>query len=260
MGFPVRGRDYGPPLMNRMTTAVKWLLIVNCAIFLLSFLLDRMGYGTILLPFALVPRSVVFSMAIWQPVTYLFLHSTAGFGHILMNMLTLWMFGTALESVWGTKRFLQYYFFCGVGAGFCVVVLNAMFGSMNTRTIGASGAIYGLLLAFGILFPRAVIYFFGLFPIEARWYVLIMGVVVFLSALGDSGGSVSHFAHLGGMAFGYAFLKLGLGRPKGRNAVASPGLVEQLAGYYHQWKLQRAKRKFQVYLKKHGSKRDDWVN
>ncbi|MBL0159845.1 MAG: rhomboid family intramembrane serine protease [Bryobacterales bacterium] len=73
--------------------------------------------------------------------TYLFLPSTAGFGHILMNMLTLWMFGTALESVWGTRRFLQFYFFCGVGAGVCVIVLNALFGSMNTRTIGASGAI-----------------------------------------------------------------------------------------------------------------------
>lgn len=260
MAFSVRDRGYGPPPMNRMTTAVKWLLIVNCAIFLLSFLLERTPVGQIFLPFALVPRSVIFSFAIWQPFTYLFLHSTAGFGHILMNMLTLWMFGTALESVWGTRRFLQYYFFCGVGAGLCVVVLNAMFGSMNTRTIGASGAIYGLLLAFGILFPRSIIYFFGLFPIEARWYVLIMGAIVFLSALGDSGGSVSHFAHLGGMAFGYAFLKLGLGAAKGRGPVIRFSLREEFNSRYQEWKLQRAKKKFQVYLKKHGTKRDDWIN
>jgi len=260
MAFSVRDRGYGPPPMNRMTTAVKWLLIVNCAVFLLSFLLERTGVGQIFLPFALVPRSVLFSFAIWQPFTYLFLHSTAGFGHILMNMLTLWMFGTALESVWGTRRFLQYYFFCGVGAGICVVILNAMFGSMNVRTIGASGAIYGLLLAFGILFPRSIIYFFGLFPIEARWYVLIMGAVVFLSALGDTGGSVSHFAHLGGMAFGYAFLKLGMGSAKGRGPVIRFSLREEFNSRYQEWKLQRAKKKFQVYLKKHGTKRDDWVN
>jgi len=246
--------------MNRMTTAVKWLLIVNCGMFLFSFLLERVGYGTLLLPFALIPQWVVFKLAIWQPFTYLFLHSTAGFGHILMNMLTLWMFGTALESVWGTRRFLQFYFFCGVGAGVCVIVLNALFGSMNIRTIGASGAIYGLLLAFGILFPRSIIYFFGLFPIEARWYVLIMGAIVFLSALGDSSGSVSHFAHLGGMAFGYAFLKLGLGAAKGRGPVVRFSLREEFNSRYQEWKLQRAKKKFQVYLKKHGTKRDDWIN
>jgi membrane associated rhomboid family serine protease len=246
--------------MNRMTTAVKWLLIVNCGMFLFSFLLERVGYGALLLPFALIPQWVVFKLALWQPVTYLFLHSTSGFGHILMNMLTLWMFGTPLESVWGTRRFLQYYFFCGVGAGVCVIVLNALFGSMNIRTIGASGAIYGLLLAFGILFPRAIIYFFGLFPIEARWYVLIMGAIVFLSALGDTGGSVSHFAHLGGMAFGYAFLKLGMGAAKGRGPVIRFSLREEINGRYQEWKLQRAKKKFQVYLKKHGKKKDDWVN
>ncbi len=259
MGFSVRDRGYGPPSMNRMTTAVKWLLIVNCGVFLLSFMLERVGYGLVLVPFALVPRAVLFSLAIWQPVTYLFLHSTAGFGHILMNMLTLWMFGTALESTWGTRRFLQYYFFCGVGAALCVVVLNAMFGSMNARTIGASGAIYGLLLAFGILFPRAVIYFFGLFPIEARWYVLIMGAIVFLSALGDSGGSVSHFAHLGGMAFGYLFLRSRLGSPKGRGPVARFSLREEFNRNYQEWKLRRAKKRFQVYLKKHGSQGGDRI-
>lgn len=260
MAYSVRDRGYGPPPMNRMTTAVKWLLIVNCGVFLLNFLAARGGYAEYFLPFALVPRSVLFSLALWQLVTYLFLHSIFGFGHILMNMLTLWMFGTALESTWGTRRFLQYYFFCGVGAGICVVIMNALFGEMNVRTIGASGAIYGVLLAFGILFPRAIIYFFGLFPIEARWYVLIMGVIVFLSALGDSGGSVSHFAHLGGMAFGYTFLKLGMGAAKGRAPVVRFSLRREIEKWYREWKLQRAKKKFQVYLKKQGTRHDDRIH
>jgi membrane associated rhomboid family serine protease len=254
--------------MSRMTVGVKWLLISNCVLFVAYFIAAGMGGAQYFLPFALVPRSVLGSLALWQLFTYLFLHSPYGFGHILVNMLTLWMFGTALESTWGTRRFLQYYFFCGVGAGVCVVALNALTGTMNTRTIGASGAIYGLLLAFGILFPRAVIYFFGLFPIEARWYVLIMGAIVFLSALGDTGGGVSHFAHLGGMAFGYAWLRFGLGtRRSASRGPKGPGLLESIEGAYRDWKLQRAKKKFQVYLRKHGTgsgyprpgDKDDWV-
>ncbi|MBI5084384.1 MAG: rhomboid family intramembrane serine protease [Acidobacteria bacterium] len=254
--------------MSRMTPGVKWLLIANGVLFVLYFLAARGEAGLYFLPFALVPKAVIGSLALWQLVTYLFLHSPFGFGHILVNMLTLWMFGTALESTWGTRRFLQYYFFCGAGAGVCVVVLNALTGTMNTRTIGASGAIYGLLLAFGILFPRAVIYFFGLFPIEARWYVLIMGAIVFLSAFGDAGSGVSHFAHLGGMLFGYIWLRFGLGSR--RRGSRGPGMLESLDTAYKNWKMSRAKKKFQVYLKKHGTgigypgdserDRDKWVH
>ena len=103
--------------------------------------------------FGLVPQAVVEVFAVWQLVTYMFLHDPRGFGHILFNMLTLWMFGKDLEATWGTRRFLKFYFVCGVGAGICVVIGNSLFGTMATRTIGASGAIFGLLLAFGMLFP-----------------------------------------------------------------------------------------------------------
>ncbi len=92
--------------------------------------------------------------AIWQLVTYMFLHSVTNFWHILLNMFMLWMFGKDIENTWGTKRFLQYYFLCGIGAGICVVVGNVLFGSLDTQTIGASGAIYGLLLAFGMSVSR----------------------------------------------------------------------------------------------------------
>jgi len=258
MAYSVRDRSIGPPPMYRMTTGVKWLLIINVALFVAYFLAANTALEQIFLPFALVPKSVLGHLAIWQLFTYMFLHSPFGFGHILMNMLMLWMFGTALEGTWGTRRFLQYYFFCGVGAGICVVVLNLFAGSLNTRTIGASGAIYGLMLAFGILFPRAVIYFLMLFPIEARWFVMIMGAIVFLSTLRDSGGGVSHIAHLGGMIFGFIWLRMGLGF-KSRSSALSVNPIQSTMDAYREWKLRRAKRKFQVYLKKQGTAaKKDW--
>ena len=257
MANSYRTRFANSPIMGGMTPAVKWLLIVNTAVFVASLLLARSANDFLLPWFGLVPSQVVHSLAIWQPVTYLFLHSTSGFGHILMNMLTLWMFGVPLEGVMGTRRFVRYYFFCGIGAGISVIVLNYAFGYQNTRTIGASGAIYGLLLAFGLIFPTARILFFFLFPIQARIYVWIMGAIVFLSTLTDSGGGVSNVAHLGGMLFGYLFLRAGLDR------VDLPEFhpIDDLRRSYREWKLARAKRKFQVYLKKRGpGPRDPWVH
>ncbi len=249
--------------MFGMTPAVKWLLIVNTAIFVFCYLLSSAGEQLIGL-FGLTPTAVVHYFAVWQLVTYLFLHSPTTFTHILMNMLTLWMFGVPLESVWGSRRFLRYYFFCGVGAGVSVVVLNYLLlflfhiGNPEAVTIGASGAIYGLLLAFGMLFPDARILFFFLFPIPARVYVWIMAAIVFLSTFGDTGSGVSNFAHLGGIVFGFVFLRLGLDRA--RWPEFHP--LESIESQYHEWKMQRAKRKFQVYLRKHGQPpRDDrWVN
>jgi membrane associated rhomboid family serine protease len=181
----------------------------------------------------------------------MFLHDPYGFGHILFNMLMLWMFGKDLENVWGTKRFLQYYFLCGIGAGICVIAGNAMFGEMNVRTIGASGAIYGLLLAFGMLFPDVTVLFSFLFPIKAKYFVMIIGAIAFLSTLGDTGGGVSHVAHLGGMVFGYFYLKSRLVRVD---------LFDALERQYKDYRVRRAKKKFQVYLRKHGSDRDTTIH
>jgi membrane associated rhomboid family serine protease len=262
MAQSYRARFAGSPLMFGMTPAVKWLLIVNTAIFVFCYLLSSAGEQLIGL-FGLTPTAVVHYFAVWQLVTYLFLHSPTTFTHILMNMLTLWMFGVPLESVWGSRRFLRYYFFCGVGAGLSVVVLNYLLlflfhiGNPEAVTIGASGAIYGLLLAFGMLFPDARILFFFLFPIPARIYVWIMGAIVFLSTF-DTGSSVSNYAHLGGMVCGFVFFRLGLDRA--RWPEFHP--LESIESQYREWKMQRAKRKFQVYLRKHGQPpRDDrWVN
>ncbi len=241
--------------MFRVTPAVRWLLIANAVCFVLYFLAARSAYGPWFAELALSPRAVLTQFALWQLVTYMFLHSPLGFGHILINMLSLWMFGGPLEDVWGTRRFLHFYLFCGIGAGVCVVVLNAFAGSMDTRTIGASGAVYGVLIAFAMLFPRAIIYLFLMFPIEARWFVLILGAIVFLSAIGDTGGGVSHFAHLGGLLFGYVWLRV-YGKARPARAKSGPGVLASLEQRYREWKLQRAKRRFQVYLKKHGTPRD----
>jgi membrane associated rhomboid family serine protease len=255
MGFP--GRGYAPPSLPRVGRGVKWLLISNIALFVFGFFLLRSGGYQFLLPFALVPRSVLTGFAFWQPFSYLFLHDPAGFGHILVNMLVLYMFGSSLESVWGTHRFLKYYFICGVGAAFCVIVANLLFGSLDTRTIGASGAIYGLMLAFGLLFPEATILFMFLFPIKAKYFVMIIGAIAFMSSMGSSSSGVSHVAHLGGMIFGYFYLRSGL--VAGRVSRAGPGTAATLYQRYRDWKFQRAKKKFQVYLKKNSGS-DRWAN
>src|SRR5574341_982124 len=138
---------------------VKWLLIVNSALFVIYFLGVRAGYGHLFQDLGLWPRAVLTLPALWQLLTYLFLHDPYGFAHILFNMLALWMFGSDLERDWGTRRFLKYYFLCGVGAGLCVVAANLAAGTLDTRTIGSAGAIYGLLLAFGLLYPDRIVLF-----------------------------------------------------------------------------------------------------
>jgi membrane associated rhomboid family serine protease len=255
-------RPYATGYTSRyFTNGVKWLLISNISLFVLYFLAANVArVGGIFEPFGLVPGDVLRHFALWQFVTYMFLHDPFGFGHILFNMLTLWMFGSDLERTWGTRRFLRYYFLCGIGAGICVVIANLFFGSLNTRTIGASGAIYGLLLAFGYLYPDREILFSFLFPIKAKYFVMILGAIAFLSSLSASQGGVSHVAHLGGMIFGYAFLR-NQGRLSASRRTSRAGLFERLQEQWREYRIQRAKRKFQVYLRKQqGNDPDKWVH
>jgi membrane associated rhomboid family serine protease len=228
---------------------VKWLLISNVAVFLLTLLLarDEVVLRSVFAWLALSPYHVFHGLRIWQLATYLFLHG--GIWHLLINMFTLWMFGITLEKDWGTRRFLKYYFICGIGAGLCDVSVNALLGHWDSSTIGASGAIYGLLLAFGVMYPETTILFSFLFPIKAKYFVMIYGAIELLSAMNVNTG-VSNIAHLGGMAFGFIYLKMHF-----------PTLdLEEVRGWYRNWKMQRAKKKFQVYLRKRGSDRDRWVN
>ncbi|MGH9660245.1 MAG: rhomboid family intramembrane serine protease [Bryobacteraceae bacterium] len=230
--------EYLPP-------GVKWLLIVNVALFIPFELSSVIRQHLLLL--SLAPAAVIEKFAVWQLATYMFLHG--GVGHVLFNMLSLWMFGTPLERDWGTRRFLKYYFLCGIGAGLCDVALNAALGHWRTHTIGASGAIYGLLLAFGVMYPNQTVLFSFLFPIKAKYMVMIVGAIAFLGAFRINSG-VSDIAHLGGMAFGFAFLRL--------------RFVKWKSGYlqreFNEWRLRRARKRFQVYLRKNRSDRDTWVN
>src|SRR5437879_1590606 len=157
---------------DSLPPAVKWLLIANIALFLPFNLIPSVAQHMLML--ALVPVMVLQHFAIWQLATYMFLH--AGLMHILFNMLTLWWAGSALERDWGTRGFLKYYFLCGIGAGLCDVVLNGLMHNWGTHTVGASGAIYGLLLAFGLLYPDAPVIFFFV-PMKAKYLVMILGAI-----------------------------------------------------------------------------------
>lgn len=150
--------------------------------------------------FGLVPALVLGKLFIWQLASYMFLHG--GFWHIFFNMFVLWMFGTRLEGTWGTQEFVKYYFLTGVAAGIANVFWN--FGS-PIPTIGASGAIYGLLAAFALFYPEEPIYLYFLFPIKAKYFALILGAIEFLSAYGEDG--IAHVAHLGGMVAGFFYIR-----------------------------------------------------
>jgi membrane associated rhomboid family serine protease len=243
-------RNYARPYlsMGGLPQGVRGLIIANSVVFLLMWLVGPIE-RTFMQWFALVPADVVTRFYVWELVTYLFLHG--GFFHILFNMLGLWFFGKDLEDIWGTRRFLQFYFFCGIGAGIIAVLANYLFGSRLTPTIGASGAIYGIFLVAAVLWPDRIIIFY-IFPIKLKYFVMILGAIEFFG-LRDLNSGVSNIAHLSGMAFGYGFLKASQGR---RFDPVTP-----IRESYKAWKLQRAKRKFQVYLKKQqGGDRDRWVN
>lgn len=182
------------------TPAVRVLILINGAIFVLQGLL-RFPLSPI---FGLVPVEVVRHFTVWQLVTYLFLHG--GFLHVAFNMFALWMFGSQLEQTWGTKKFVRYYFVTGVGAGLINVAFNI--GS-SIPTIGASGAIFGLLLAYGVMFPNNLILLYFFIPIKAKYFVMIFAALEFLMARSYTMDGVAHFAHLGGMAIGLIYLKGG---------------------------------------------------
>ena len=252
MRYDTRYRSRSSLFNWSFPTGVKWLIISNVAVYLVYFFGSYLRGEPIFGALELMPSAVIRG-AFWQLVTYLFLHDLGSIWHILFNMLTLWMFGAPIEETWGTRRFLTYYFVCGIGAGICVVLVNLAFGHPHQRVIGASGAIYGLLLAFGMLFPNQTVLFSFLFPIKAKYMVMIFGAIAFMSSF-QTGSTVSNLAHLGGMIFGFAYMKTQFGSRIGGS------FDFDFRRRWKEYKLQRARKKFKVYLKKHGSDRDTWVN
>ena len=199
---------------------IKLLLLSNVTIYIIfNLLLSGYSVGNVSFDviitkyFALNPlKPVLFnengqilqlSFYPWQLVTYMFLHG--GFFHLLLNMLALWMFGAELENTWGQKRFLTYYMLCGVGAGVCNLLIAPLFTTVGP-TVGASGAIYGILVAFGYLFPNRNIYIYGLIPVKAKYLVILYMLIELFSVAGGSNSGIAHMAHLGGGVIGLVYL------------------------------------------------------
>ncbi len=194
-------QPYSPGGFRVMPPAIKIIIIANISVFLIQMTIIPLGtfittYGA-LWPIAAQGPS---PFHIWQPVSYMFIHG--GLMHLFFNMFMLWMFGMEIENHWGTKEFTIYYFVCGIGAA--IIHLIATIGS-PAPAVGASGAVLGIMLAFGMMFPDRYIYIYFLFPVKAKF--LIIGLVI-LDLLGTMGNSnVAHFAHLGGMLVGFAYIK-----------------------------------------------------
>jgi membrane associated rhomboid family serine protease len=244
-----------------LTPAIRNIIIACTGVFLIQTLLKLLAPLSwnlwYLHEFGLVPLAVTHGLRIWQPVTYLFLHD--GILHILFNMLFLWMFGADLERTWGTRRFYSYFFLTGIGAGLTTVLVKTLLYpvwagvSVTDTTIGASGAIYGVLLAAAIMFPDRQIWLIP-FPVTIPMRIYVAGAIAieFFSTLGSGGDNVSHITHLGGALVGYLYLRRGLFLYRFRND-------------YLDWKRRRARRKFEVYMRDHKNEPprdsdDRWVN
>ena len=226
--------SFGP---GPVTPAVKAIILANIAFFVVSIF-----YAPISDYLGLVPEAVLERFWAWQLASYMFLHASAM--HILFNMLGVWTFGVELERMWGTRFFLRYYAITGVGAAITTIVVGLLpfavtAPTYGTVTVGASGALFGILLAFALYFPERPILMALLFPIPAKYFVIIIGALSYFS----SPGGVAHAAHFGGVIFGYFYLKGGRG-----------GLTAEIKYRYLKWKMNRLRRKFDVY----SGGRSDW--
>jgi membrane associated rhomboid family serine protease len=203
--------------MNGTTYKQSWvirLIILNVVIYFIQIMFSFVGTGVKMIPLSdiliyymgLRPELVIEKFYIWQLGTYMFLHGN--FMHLFLNMYALLIFGVPVEQAWGSRRFLIFYLFTGIGAGITILSLNTFLGGINysMATIGASGAVFGLLLAFGMLFPDAEILLFFILPIKAKYLVFLYGGIELYSLIASSGQSpISHAGHLGGILFGIIY-------------------------------------------------------
>lgn len=217
-----------------VTPGVKGLLIANITLYVVQMVLPAVTE-----PLGLSPELVFRDLWVWQPVTYMFLH--ADLFHILFNMLALWMLGVELERLWGTTAFLRYYLITGVGAALTTLTVAwlpfAFAGQVwYSVTIGASGAIYGLLLAFAYYYPTRPMLFFPIpIAVPAKYFVIILGAIAFFSSLGGRASGVAHATHLGGLVAGYLYLSKGRG-----------GVLGEIKYRWLKWKMARMRKRFDV--------------
>ncbi|HJX85098.1 MAG TPA: rhomboid family intramembrane serine protease [Candidatus Angelobacter sp.] len=237
-----------PPL----TRTVGWILGINTAVFLVVEVMGLSSPGSVdktFLWFGLVPSAVLHHGWLWQMVTYSVLH--AGFAHYFFNMFALWMFGPDIEAVRGPRFFFELYFVGVIGAALFSLALSfsKVLGSPDIPSVGASGAIFAVLMAFAMLFGERKIIVIPLpLAIKAKYYVIILFVVMLVLTLRGHNG-VANEAHLGGLVFGYLFVKFVPRR--GMGFEMSEGLYAG-RNFYHRWKRRRAAKKFQVYMREQG--------
>jgi len=244
------GLGFGVP---PVTPYLKALMIACGAVWLLQVLLAFVGFQIAGLTFerifGVVPLLVIRGM-IWQPFTYMFLHDPLGPMHLLFNLLFLWMFGGELERVWGSREFLRYYVVCGVGGGVFITLMGLISGwtgsgeALYAPTIGASGALFGLMTAYGMIFGERMVLFMLIFPMKARTMAMILFAVAFFYTFTGSGGNISHVGHLGGAITGFLYLKR----------------VWRVGDLYRElrWKIRR--RRFKVMQHESKDDFDRWVN
>jgi membrane associated rhomboid family serine protease len=233
------GYSFGP---GPLTPAIKLIVAANVVVFLADSIVPAMAPA-----FGLYPADVIGELQVWRMVTYMFLHG--GIFHILFNMLALWMFGVELERMWGSRYFTRFYFVSGVGAALTTLLLSLLpfsFANLlySSLTIGASGAVYGILLAYAMYFPHRPIYVYFIFPIPAKYFVMIMGAISLYSSMSAGGGGVAHSTHLGGLVAAYLYLKSGT-----KTSVLAEARYRIL-----KWRINRNRRRFDVYS---GGRSDD---
>ena len=254
--------QYSPTGFRLLPTVVKHLLIINVLMYLATITLTRFNID--LTEYLGLHFFKASHFQPYQLITYMFMH--ANFGHLFFNMFALWMFGNTLENIWGSKRFLLFYMVCGIGAGLCQELVQyiqyatslAQYDTVNMggrivsmasylnmmNTVGASGAVYGLLLAFGMMFPNSLIYFYFLIPIKAKWFVIGYAVIELITGL-TGVDNVAHFAHLGGMLFGLLLILYWKKNPAGPNKD-----FRKWKDIFQSWK-HKSLRKFMMNLRCH---------
>jgi membrane associated rhomboid family serine protease len=223
---------FGPPI----TEWVKILIIVNVAVFIVQLLTRHSINQT----FGLVPADAVAGLRVWQFVTHMFLHGD--FWHIFFNMFMLWMFGSQMESDWGSDTFIRFYLFSGLGGG----VLTWLTGPNSiTPTIGASGAIFGILLAYALAYPNRQVLIWFLFPVKVKYLVIFLGALDLLAAFKYTSSGIAHFGHLGGLLFGFIYLRWFM-RPAWARGTASGGFNWGPSAWRRAWHNWQAKRRMKV--------------
>jgi len=226
-----------------MTPGVKALIIANVAVFAVQTFFGgglTGRHGPMTEWFSFIPHQAIFGLQVWRFVTYMFLHGSLF--HIGFNMFFLWMFGAQVEARWGQRNFLVYYFVCGLGGAVLYGIFNLFGMETFARMLGASGAVMGVLLAYGMTFPNSIILFMFIIPMKAKYFVILLALIDLMSIPGD--GSIAHLAHLGGMLAGFIFMRLtipSLGSGIGMGPIGSG--KGSLSGA---WKRYQTKRKMRV--------------